>query len=112
MSGDPNMLPSNPVERVSLFGAEHVRLSRQLTQLHEVIADMERLDSLTPDAVAALEKYRENETRITLERARIEFETGKLLGGEPEAVLEWDRLHAGDPSHDAVATPDEPLHAP
>ncbi len=99
----------SPVERVSLLEADHVRLSRRLTQLHEVIADMARVHSLTPDAAAMLAIYRENETRITLERARIELETGKLLSEEPEAVLELGRLHAVDPDRAEAAIDDELL---
>jgi hypothetical protein len=83
---------SSPVERASLLEADHVRLSRGLERVRRVIADMERLDSLTPDAAAALEKYRENEIRLRQERAKIELQTGKLLSEEPEAALEWDRL--------------------
>jgi hypothetical protein len=107
MSSEPNLTAPSPVERVSLLEADHVRLTRCLTQVHEVIADMERLDSLTPDAAAALAMYRESETRMTLERARIEFETGRLLSREPEAVLEWDRLHVDDPDRAEAETVDE-----
>ena len=109
MSSEPNVIAPSPVERVSLLEADHVRLSRCLTQVREVIADMERLDSLTPDAAAALAMYRENETRMTLERARIEFETGRLLSAEPDAVLEWDRLHVDDQDRTDAAILQEPL---
>ena len=84
----------DPVERVSLLDADHIRLTKRLAQLDEAIDGLEHLDSLKPDAVAVLEKYRENEFRTRSERAEIERETGRLLSEEPEAAREWERLHA------------------
>src|SRR6187200_3327656 len=96
MSEELDSLAASPVERVSVLDTEQVDLSTRLAQVREVIAGMERLNSLTPSAVASLEKYRENEASLTLQLAQTETEIGKLLHEEPEAVLEFDRFHATD----------------
>ena len=95
----------SPADRVSALDTEQASLSRRLAQVRQVIADMERLDSLTPFAAAALAKYRQNEANLASELARTEVEIGKLLSQEPEAVLEFDRFHAADPSEDDMSNP-------
>ena len=96
---------ANAAERVSVLEREQISLSRRLAQVREVIADMERLESLNRFAAAALEKYRQNEANLASELARTEAQIGKLLSEEPEAVLEFDRFHAADaPADDARNT--------
>jgi hypothetical protein len=92
---------STGAERLTVLQASHAVLCERRRNLHRTIDSLEQAGSDAPEAVASLEKYKENERRISAERANLYREIGELVqtlapGGKTDAVRDPPAVDAID----------------